>query len=83
MNFLHEKDLGFNKEQVIYFSAQGKVGNDPETFKTELLRSPGVISATAGYGLPGDQLAGDGVKVLARTAKRNKQPIFSLPIMTI
>ncbi|HZI54480.1 MAG TPA: ABC transporter permease [Chitinophagaceae bacterium] len=66
MNFLQKKDLGFNKDQVIYFSAQGKVGEDPETFKTELLRSPGVVSATAGYGLPGDQLAGDGVKVLSK-----------------
>jgi putative ABC transport system permease protein len=63
LRFLHENNLGFNKEQIIYFRAQGDVGNKAEAFKTELLRSAGVISATAGYGLPGDQLAGDAVKI--------------------
>ncbi len=72
MNFLREKDLGFNKEQVIYFSAQGKVGDDAETFKTELLRSPGVVSATAGYGLPGDLLAGDGVKLVTKDGEKDQ-----------
>ncbi|HLG38204.1 MAG TPA: ABC transporter permease [Chitinophagaceae bacterium] len=63
MNFLNQKDLGFNKDQIIYFNALGTIRNNAGAFKTELLRSPGVISATAGYGLPGDQLAGDGVKI--------------------
>lgn len=63
INYLHDKDLGFNKEQLLYFSAQGDLSTRPEAFKQELLRSPGVVSATYGYGLPGDQLAGDGVKI--------------------
>jgi putative ABC transport system permease protein len=63
MNFLHKTDLGFNKDQVIYFDVHSGVEKDPEAFKTALLRSPGVISATAGYGLPGDVLAGDGIKL--------------------
>jgi putative ABC transport system permease protein len=77
INFLHQKDLGFNKEQIIYFNAQDKVANNPESFKTELLRSSGVISATAGYGLPGDQLAGDGIKVMAKDpAKEQNTNLF-------
>jgi putative ABC transport system permease protein len=63
INYLHKKDLGFDKEQVIYFSVLDSIGNNADAFKTELLRSPGVISATAGYGLPGDIFAGDGVKI--------------------
>lgn len=61
MNYLHHKDLGFNKEQIIYFRIQGRVGDNLEAFKHELKQSPNVVSVTSGYGLPGDQFAGDGV----------------------
>ena len=63
MNYLHQKDLGFNKEQIVYFNAQGRIAENPKVFKEELKRSPGIISVTAGYGLPGDALATDGVKL--------------------
>jgi putative ABC transport system permease protein len=63
MNFLHQKDLGFNKEQIIYFNALGGAAENIEVFKEELKGSPGVVSVTGGYGLPGDQLAGDGIIV--------------------
>ncbi|MDB5222070.1 MAG: FtsX-like permease family protein [Chitinophagaceae bacterium] len=63
ITFLHNKDLGFNKDQVIYFDVRGDVEKHPETFKQEILRTPGVVSATAGYGLPGDVLAGDEIIV--------------------
>jgi putative ABC transport system permease protein len=61
--FFNEKDLGFSKEQVLQFQARGKVANDPETFIAEIERSPGVLSVTSGYGLPGDKWAGDGVTI--------------------
>jgi putative ABC transport system permease protein len=63
LNFLHNKDLGFNKDQVMYFTVQGQVAKDPAAFKNEISRFPGVIAATAGYGLPGDQYAGDNIIV--------------------
>ena len=64
VNYLQNKDLGFNKEQVMYFAMQGdKMYNNYETFKNELLASSGVVSATIGYGLPGDIFAGDQVIV--------------------
>jgi putative ABC transport system permease protein len=63
MNFLHQKDLGFNKDQILYFNAQGNIVQNPQVFKDELKRSSGIVSATAGYGLPGDALATDGIKV--------------------
>lgn len=61
--FLNSKDLGFNKEQVLYFQIRGDVATNLETFKSELKRSSNILSVTSGYGLPGDQYAGDGIIV--------------------
>lgn len=63
MNFLHQKDLGFNKDQLIYFNAQSDVNEKAQVFIEELKRSGGVVSVTGGYGLPGDQFATDGIIV--------------------
>ena len=60
--FLNKKDLGFNKEQVVYFQVRGDLERNLEAFKSELKRSPNIVSITSGYGLPGDRYAGDGVK---------------------
>lgn len=72
INFLHQKDLGFNKDQVLYFSAAGSISEKADAFKSELLRSPGIISATAGYGLPGDMFAGDAVKIPGKFDDKNQ-----------
>ena len=61
--YLNNKDLGFNKEQIVYFQIRDSVETSLETFKSELKRYPNIISITSGYGLPGDQFAGDGVIV--------------------
>jgi putative ABC transport system permease protein len=66
IKYLNNKDLGFNKEQVVYFPIRDSLANNQqtlETFKSELKRSPNVVSVTSGYGLPGDQFAGDGINV--------------------
>ncbi|MVM31470.1 FtsX-like permease family protein [Spirosoma sp. HMF4905] len=69
--YMNNKDLGFSKEQLIYFQAQGDVaGKGLETFKTELRRSPNVLAVTSGYGLPGDQFAGDGVTIPGKNAEK-------------
>jgi putative ABC transport system permease protein len=65
-NYMNDKDLGFNKEQVVYFQVRGDVMQNLETFKQELKRSPNILSVTSGYGLPGDQYAGDGITVPGR-----------------
>ena len=64
--YLNDKDLGFNKEQVVYFQVRDSLSSNPktlETFKSELRQSANVISVTSGYGLPGDLFAGDGVNI--------------------
>ena len=74
--FLNNKDLGFSKEQVIYFQTRGDVESKLETFKSELKRSPNIVSLTSGYGLPGDQYAGDGVTIGSTGEKERSANVF-------
>lgn len=57
--FFSNKDLGFNKEQVLTFQVRGELEQKLETFKAELKQLNGVVSVTSGYGLPGDRYAGE------------------------
>ena len=62
--YLNNKDLGFNKEQVVYFQLRDSLQTNPktlETFKSQLRSSSDILAVTSGYGLPGDQYAGDGI----------------------
>jgi putative ABC transport system permease protein len=77
ISYLHNKDLGFNKDQVLYFDIRGDISKNIETFKNELKRSPNIVSATAGYGLPGDAFAGDGVIIPSKDGdKRQSASLF-------
>lgn len=69
--FLNNKDLGFNKEQLLYFQTRGTVEANLETFKNQLRQLSGVVSVTSGYGLPGDLYAGDGVIVPGKEGDKN------------
>jgi putative ABC transport system permease protein len=72
-NYLNNKDLGFNKEQILFFQIRDSLASNPktlETFKTELKRTPNVVSVTSGYGLPGDQYAGDGIKIPTKDGEK-------------
>ena len=60
-NLLHNKDLGFNKDQLMVMTINSAARKNFESVKQEFLQNPNVISATAGFGLPGDIVAGDGV----------------------
>ena len=68
IQYLHNKDLGFNKDQVILFQLRGDIDNRIDALKAEITKSPNIFAATAGYGFPGDMLAGDGV-ILPRDGK--------------
>ncbi|TDH28783.1 FtsX-like permease family protein [Segetibacter sp. 3557_3] len=77
VRFLHETDMGFNKDEILYFPVRGEVAKNPEAFKDELKRSANVVAATAGYGLPGDQYAGDGVIIPGKEGdKRHSANLF-------
>ncbi|WP_426061020.1 ABC transporter permease [Hymenobacter sp. B1770] len=64
VSYLHNKDLGFNRDQIMFFPMRGQnMTKHYDTFKNELAQVPGVVSASVGYGFPGDQVAGDGIIV--------------------
>jgi putative ABC transport system permease protein len=64
VNYLHNKDLGFRKEEIMFFPMRGdRMTQNVEAFKNELLKSPGVSSVSIGYGFPGDAVAGDEILV--------------------
>jgi len=54
MNLVQETDLGFNKEAVYFMEvpSDSKESNRIESFKQELLRIPGVMSASMGSDVP-------------------------------
>jgi putative ABC transport system permease protein len=64
VNYLHTKDLGFNREQIMFFPMRGdNMTKSYETFKNELTQGPGISSVSIGYGFPGDAVAGDQIIV--------------------
>jgi putative ABC transport system permease protein len=72
-NYLNNTDLGFNKEQILFFQVRDSLRSNAktlETFKTEIKRSPNVVSITSGYGLPGDQYAGDGINIPTKDGEK-------------
>jgi putative ABC transport system permease protein len=61
VRYMHNKDLGFEKEQVLFFPMRGEnLQKSYASFKNELLRYPEIASVSIGYGFPGDAF-GDGL----------------------
>ena len=80
VNYLHGKDLGFNKDQIMFFPMRGdNMFQNNEAFKNELLKSPGVSSVSIGYGFPGDAVAGDEI-IVPRNGERVSQSATQLAV---
>ena len=47
MKLVQTKNLGYNKDNIIRFSSEGKLHNDQEAFLVEARKIPGVIAASA------------------------------------
>ena len=52
LNYIHNKDIGFNRNQVVIINHANTLGDRAETFKNELLQVSGVQSATMSGYLP-------------------------------
>ncbi|MEE9500975.1 MAG: FtsX-like permease family protein, partial [Candidatus Aminicenantaceae bacterium] len=53
LNFMKSQDLGFQADQVLAFPIEGSpVANNYETFRSEILKNPSVISASVSSGTP-------------------------------
>jgi putative ABC transport system permease protein len=80
VNFLHNKNLGFDKEQIMFFPMRGdNMSRNYEAFKNELQRSPGVSSVSIGYGFPGDAVAGDEI-IVPQNGEQKKQSATQLMV---
>jgi ABC-type antimicrobial peptide transport system permease subunit len=47
IEYLHEKNLGYNKENVVYFETEGKIKNNVEPFLSAIQQIPGVRKASS------------------------------------
>ncbi|MBX2923402.1 MAG: ABC transporter permease [Chitinophagaceae bacterium] len=80
VNYLHHKNLGFNKEQILFFPLRDdSVRNNKDVFKNELLKVPGISSVSIGYGFPGDAVAGDAITV-EHNGRRVTQSVTQLAV---
>ncbi|WP_224998670.1 ABC transporter permease [Cesiribacter sp. SM1] len=72
VTYLHSKELGFEKEQIMFFPMRGeRMSSNVETFKNELLQSPFIEGVTVGYGFPGDMF-GDGMMTVPGKGEQKK-----------
>jgi putative ABC transport system permease protein len=47
IEFLQQKNLGYNKDNLIYFEMEGKIKEHAETFISELKNIPGIVNASS------------------------------------
>ncbi|MGZ8543836.1 MAG: ABC transporter permease, partial [Flavisolibacter sp.] len=52
LNYIRNKNLGFNKDQVLVIDDAYSLGNNIDAFKNEILAMPGVVSGTMSSFLP-------------------------------
>ncbi|MDW3196706.1 MAG: ABC transporter permease [Cytophagales bacterium] len=47
MQYANSKNLGYNRDNVVFFNQDGSIGEKTETFLSELRNIPGVVSASS------------------------------------
>jgi putative ABC transport system permease protein len=60
-DLIRNKDMGFNKEQLIVLKMTRQQLRSAEAIKNQFSNHPNIISSSLSFGLPGDIIAGDGV----------------------
>ena len=74
LSFMQNKDLGFNKEQMMLVDMNGEANEKFETLKTELKRSPLILGVTASGQRLGENFHQSGFKVKGDTGVFNITP---------
>lgn len=62
LSFLRNKDLGFDQEQIVLLPLKDNIRKSEEAIKAEWLKNPGIKSISYCFGLPGQIVAGDGIR---------------------
>ena len=47
IEYVQNKNLGYNKDNVVYFEKEGRIKENPETFLTEVEKIPGIVKASS------------------------------------
>ena len=71
LDFMKNKDVGFNKDQMMLIPMNGTANKQYETLKNELLAQTGVVGVTASGQRIGNNFHQTGMKVKTDTAVRN------------
>ncbi|MCE7994225.1 MAG: FtsX-like permease family protein [Roseivirga sp.] len=58
LQFLNDKSLGFDKDQLVVVERAGLLANQSTTFKNALLQNPDVLDVTGMNSIPGRQITG-------------------------
>ncbi|MGC1240322.1 MAG: ABC transporter permease [Chryseosolibacter sp.] len=59
--FMRTTDMGFEKENLVVLPLRGNMGDNLQATKQSFANHPNILSASLGYGLPGQAYAGDGI----------------------
>ncbi|MBL7960297.1 ABC transporter permease [bacterium] len=69
LSYLHDKDMGFNKEQVVVLPSGQSMLTDLETFKNKLLQNTNIICVSAAKRIPSDRLLDAGGASIIKNGK--------------
>lgn len=72
LNYIQNKNLGFNKDQVVVIKKADDIGQKIRAYKQELLRLPGVLSASNSSNLIGDFFGDDLYRQIDQPKEKNQ-----------
>lgn len=75
--YMRSTDMGFQKENLLVVQLRGNMRENLDATKQAFSNHENIISATLGYGLPGEAYAGDGIRDL----ETNKE--WSTSLLTV
>ncbi len=69
LNYIQNKDLGFDKEQMVVINKTDDLAAQLESFKQNLLSNPKILSVSNTTEIPGNSFSSNGVQVAGESAQ--------------
>lgn len=69
LQYMINKDPGFNKDNLLVIQQAGSIGDRVKTFKQELLKIPGISSVSASTAVPGHNNNNNGYMIEGRSSE--------------
>ncbi|MDB4581602.1 ABC transporter permease [Draconibacterium sp.] len=69
LQYMINKDLGFNKDKLLVIRQAGSIGDRVPTFKEELLKIPGIVSVSNSTAVPGHNNNNNGYMLEGRSSE--------------